>query len=64
MFTQTKIKIDNVLAVEGCLNDDKTILGGTKEFINHFCTFFEFGICYSGEYKPTKALEKRFSDSD
>lgn len=58
----TDLKIDNMLVVEGCLNDDKTILGGTREFISHFCTFFEFGICYSQEFKPAQKLAKKFND--
>lgn len=38
------------------MNDDKTILGGKSEFLSHFCTFFNFNICYSN--KENKAMRK------
>ena len=59
------ITADNILAIEGCINDDKTILGGKNEFFSHFCTFFNFNICYSN--KENKAMKKTFdllSDHD
>ena len=52
------MKIDDMLAIEGCINDDKTILGGKNEFLAHFCTFFNFNICFSA--KEGKALKKTF----
>lgn len=58
MKDQYGIKVDDLLAVEGCINDDKTILGGKNEFLSHFCTFFNFNICYSN--KEAKAMKKTF----
>ena len=52
------IKIDDILAVEGCINDEKTILGGKNEFFSHFCTFFNFNICYSNTEQ--KAMKKTY----
>ena len=52
------VKCDDILAIEGCINDDKTILGGKNEFFSHFCTFFNFNICYSN--KENKALKKTY----
>ena len=52
------MKIDDILAIEGCINDDKTILGGRNEFLSHFCTLFNFNICFSA--KENKALKKTF----
>ena len=59
------VKCDDILAIEGCINDDKTILGGKNEFLSHFCTFFNFNICFSN--KENKAMKKTFemlSDND
>jgi hypothetical protein len=52
------IKVDDIMAVEGCINDTKTILGGRNEFLSHFCTLFNFNICYSN--KENKALKKTY----
>ena len=59
------VKADDILAIEGCINDDKTILGGRSEFLSHFCTFFNFNICYS--HKEGRAMKRTFemlSDND
>jgi hypothetical protein len=59
------IKADDIIAVEGCMNDDKTVLGGKNEFLSHFCTLFNFNICFSN--KENKAMKKTFemlSDND
>ena len=48
------IKADDIIAVEGCMNDDKTVLGGKNEFLSHFCTLFNFNICFSN--KENKAI--------
>ena len=49
MKQKYNMKIDDMLAIEGCINDDKTILGGKNEFLAHFCTFFNFNICFSAK---------------
>ena len=69
MRNNYKVQVDDILAVEvipshiiinqGCLNDDKTILGGKNEFLSHFCTFFNFNICYSA--KENKAARRATS---
>lgn len=38
------------------MDDDKIILGGKNEFLSHFCTLFNFNICYSE--KENKAMKK------
>jgi hypothetical protein len=53
------VKVDDILAVEGCINDDKTILGGRNEFLSHFCTLFNFNICYSN--LENKAMKKTYN---
>ena len=54
-----------MLVVEGCLNDDKTVLGGRHEFLSHFCTFFNFNIFYSAaESSGARQLGKKLSDPD
>ena len=59
------VKLDDMLVVEGCLNDDKTVLGGRNEFLSHFCTFFKFTICYSAaESKGVRSLDKKLSSPD
>ena len=57
MLERYAVKVDDMLVVEGCLNDDKTVLGGKHEFLSHFCTFFNFNICFSAaESKPINNL--------
>lgn len=57
--------VTDLLVVEGCMDDDKTVLGGKNEFLNHFCTFFKFNICYSAaESAPIRKQQKRMSDPD
>ena len=57
MMERYGVKVDDMLVVEGCLNDDKTVLGGKHEFLSHFCTFFNFNICFSAaESKPINTL--------
>ncbi len=59
------IKADDIIAVEGCMNDDKTVLGGKNEFLSHFCTLFNFNICFSNkENKAMKKTFEMFSDND
>lgn len=69
------VHMDDVLAVEvrhysltylqGCFNDDKIILGGRYEFLNHFCTLFNFNICYSErEAKALKQTYQMFNDNE
>ncbi|CDW90073.1 UNKNOWN [Stylonychia lemnae] len=67
--------IDDLLAVEvfiilnsifqGCMEDDKTLLGGRNQFLSHFCTLFNFNICYSAlESKAIKKQADIFNDSE
>jgi hypothetical protein len=59
------VKTDDIIAVEGCLNDTKIILGGRNEFMSHFCTLFNFNICFSN--KENKAMKRTYdvlSDHD
>lgn len=70
------IAIDDILAVEvniellmiivqGCINDDKTILGGRNQFLSHFCTLFNFNICYANlESKAMKKTQDLFNDHE
>ena len=63
--TRYGIKADDMIAIEGCINDDKTVLGGKNEFLSHFCTFFNFNICYSNkENKAMKKTYEMFSDNE
>ena len=65
MKKQYEIKLDDMLVVEGCLNDDKTVLGGREAFLSHFCTFFNFNICFShSEGKYVRKLDKKMSDEE
>ena len=52
------VKADDIIAVEGCINDTKIILGGRNEFLSHFCTLFNFNICFSN--KENKAMKKTY----
>ena len=55
----------DIFVVEGCLKDDRTVLGGRSEFLSHFCTFYNFNICYSlDELSGTCKLDKAMSDPD
>ena len=55
----------DIIAYEGCLGDDMTFLGGKEPFLNHFCNFFDFEICYAPQEKNMeKNLAKLFSDSE
>ena len=53
---QYGVSIQDFLAVEGCIEDDKILLGGRPEFLSHFCTLFRFNICY--QYSESKAMKK------
>lgn len=54
-----------MLVVEGCFNDDKTVLGGKNEFFSHFCTFFPFNACYAqSEGGALKNLKRDFNDTE
>ena len=56
---------DNMMVMEGCVNDDKIILGGKNEFMSHFCTFFNFSACLSGvEGKALKNTRNMFADHE
>ncbi len=55
----------NMMVMEGCVNDDKIILGGRNEFMSHFCTFFNFSACMAGvEGKALKGTRSMFADHD
>ena len=58
------VPLDNEMIVfEGCDQDDKIVLGGKNPFLSHFCTFFNFGICYAaGESKMIQKNIKKFND--
>ena len=59
------ITLDDMLVVEGCVNDDKTILGGKSAFFSHFCTFFSFNACYSQmESKAVKNFNKQLNSGE
>ena len=59
------ITLDEMMVVEGCLNDDKTILGGRRAFMSHFCTFFEFNACHSNhEESAVKKLNTHLNSPD
>ena len=68
------VQIDDILAVEvrllvhlwqGCVNDDKTILGGRNQFMSHFCTLFNFNICYANmELKALRNTNRLLSDDE
>ena len=47
------VPLDNeMIAFEGCEQDDKIVLGGKNAFLSHFCTFFNFNVCHAaGEVK-------------
>ena len=64
MRREVGVKVDECLVVEGCESDDKVVLGGKDAFLSHFCTFFNFNICFSNEQKASKSLNKFFNDSD
>ena len=64
MRNEVGVKVDEVLVVEGCESDDKVVLGGKDAFLNHFCGFFQFNICYSNEKKAAKKISAFFNDSD
>ena len=64
MKQEVGVRIDDMLVVEGCESDDKLVLGGKDAFLNHFCTYFQFNICYSNEKNGAKAMNRYFNDSD
>ena len=64
MRREVGVKVDECLVIEGCESDDKVVLGGKDAFLSHFCTFFNFNICFSNEQKAAKSLNKFFNDSD
>ena len=50
---------------KGCYNDDKIVLGGRREFLNHFCTLFNFNVCHARyEDKSSKRMANRFNDPE
>ena len=64
MRREVGVKVDECLVIEGCESDDKVVLGGKDAFLSHFCTFFNFNICFSNEQKAAKSINKFFNDSD
>eukprot|EP00347_Sterkiella_histriomuscorum_P008853 403343490 len=59
------VKFDDFLAVEGCLEDDKILLGGRQEFLSHFCTLFKFNICFQAvESKALRKTNQMLNDND
>ena len=61
-----KIPLDGEMIVfEGCEEDDKVVLGGKNAFLSHFCTFFNFNICYGpSESKFIKKGIKQFNNTE
>jgi hypothetical protein len=35
-----------MIVFEGCERDDNIVLGGKNAFLSHFCTLFNFNICF------------------
>ena len=64
MRREVGVKVDEVLVIEGCESDDKVVLGGKMAFLDHFCRYFKFNICFSHEKESAKRLNKFFNDSD
>ena len=65
MKEEFDVKADELLALEGCEQDDLNVLGGKHEFLSHFCSFFNFNICYSAVEKAgSKEFNRIFNDSD
>ena len=64
MKREVNVKVDECLVVEGCESDDKVVLGGKEAFLNHFCHYFNFNICFSNEKNAAKKLNAIFNDSD
>lgn len=59
------VKADEVLVLEGCESDDLNVLGGKHNFLSHFCTFFNFNICYSAvEASASKEINRMMNDGD
>ena len=60
------VKIDEVMVTEGCENDDVIVLGGFSGFLNHFCNFYNFTACYSGDNtkQQIKQFDKMLSDGE
>ena len=49
MRKEVGARFDELLVIEGCESDDKVVLGGKDNFLNHFCHYFKFNVCYSNE---------------
>ena len=65
MQTKFGVKIDDAFVTEGCPGDDVTVLGSKQNFLSHFCTFFEFNVCYSSKEKNLgEKAHKLFSDPE
>lgn len=64
MKREVGVKVDECLVIEGCESDDKVVLGGKDAFLNHFCSYFNFNICWSNEQKGAKHLNTFLNDSD
>ena len=64
MKREVGVKVDELLVVEGCESDDKIVLGGKEAFVSHFCSYFNFNMCYANEKRGVKALSKFMNDGD
>ena len=51
MKREHNIIVDELFVTEGCEQDDFLVLGGKYQFLNHFCTFFDFNVCYASADK-------------
>ena len=63
---QKSVPLDGEMVVfEGCDQDDKIVLGGKNAFLSHFCTFFNFNICYANQESASiqKGIRK-FNNSE
>ena len=57
------LKLDNVIAFEGCPGDDQILLGGKFEFLEHFCSLFTFDECHAPhDNAMTKKSRSTFDD--
>ena len=57
---------DELIALEGCENDDLIFLGGKDGFLSHFCTYFSnFSVCYQNvEQRSVNQMNKFLKDED
>ena len=57
---------DELIALEGCENDDLIFLGGKDGFLSHFCTYFgNFSVCYQNvEQRSLNQINKFLKDEN